>query len=257
MPRFDRSSGVTTLAVLACAATTMTACADHTSTSPIATAARVVAIAGFAQTVTAGTTGRDSLAVVVYAANGEVLSGASVLWTLVDGAGTLSGARSVSDQQGVARIAYTAATTVGSAHVNAVIDALEPAVFEQRIVAAAPARLLPMRLYADTVGGGERDNGTVVQVVDRYGNAVSNVAVSVAVEAAVQGDVLVSSSLISDARGYVAASFVPADATGDRVLVFSTAGGLSLSYRLAVVASTPAAPPPPPPPAPPAPPTLD
>jgi hypothetical protein len=108
-----------------------------------------------------------------------------------------------------------------------------------------------MRMYADTVGGGERDNGTLVKVVDRYGNAVSNVAVSVAVEAAVEGDVLASSSLVTDARGFVAASFVPADATGDRVLVFTTEGGLSLSYRLAVVASTPASPPPPPPPAPP------
>lgn len=212
-------------------------------------------MAGFAQTVTVGTSGKDSLAVVVYDASGAAVRGASVQWSLVDGAGTLSSTASVSDANGVARIAYTAATVVGSARVHATVGSLEPAIFEETIVAGAPARLLPMRLYADTVGGGERDNGTLVKVVDRYGNAVSNVAVSVAVEAAVEGDVLASSSLITDERGFVAASFIPADASGDRVLVFSTESGLSLSYRLAVVASTPAAPPPPPP-APPAPPAL-
>ena len=61
-----------TLKLLSCGFvfTTLTACSETTAPTPVGSAARVIAISGTQQAVTAGEAAPDSLGVVVYGAEG-------------------------------------------------------------------------------------------------------------------------------------------------------------------------------------------
>lgn len=227
-----------TFAQLAITATvfvsSLTACRDDTAPVVAETATRTVAIAGYQQSVTVGTTGTDSLALVVYGSSGNVLPGATVQWT-VDGGGTLSNASSVTDENGVARVAFSAGTMAGVAHVSATVGTAEPTMFEETLTADAPARLIAMQATEDTVAAGSALSGALLKVVDQYGNAVANVTISASEQSAVDGDVLTNSVLTTDASGEISDTFVPADVPGERVLVFTTDSGLTLSLLVDVI----------------------
>jgi adhesin/invasin len=235
MTRLSRATSalIATLSISA-----LTACADGVAPADSAKApARAIAIAGYQQSVVAGSTGADSLAVVVYGGDGELLPGATVQWTMVDGRGSLSASSSVTDAKGIARVAYTAGTAVGFARATATAGGAVPVLFEEKIVAGAPSQLVVVGAPTDTVVGGESFLGAAVRVVDRYGNSVSNAPVAVVVQSPVSGDLLENPILTSDGLGLVSVTFVPADASGERSLLFSTENGVTLTYRMTVVAS--------------------
>lgn len=234
MYRFSRSSVALSLVLTTLAASSLTACKDSTSPAVVATAARAVAIGGYQQTLTVGTTGSDSLAVAVYSTTDALLPGATVQWAISDGQGTLSSATSVTDASGVARVAFTGGTVAGVTHVSATVGTVAPAVFEETLHADAPARLIAMQAAEDTVMADSSFSGALVKVVDQYGNAVANVTVTAAIQSPVDGDVLANTVLTTDSNGVVSDAFVPTDIAGQRVLVFTTDGGLTLSYRIDV-----------------------
>ncbi len=212
--------------------------ACHSTTSPAApeTAARALAVAGIEQAITVGTTGSDSLAVVVYGTSGDPLVGTSVAWAVSDGQGSLSAATSVTDARGIARVAFAAGTVSGLAHVTATAGNVAPVSFEEVLQPGAPARLVAMQATEDTVSAGSSFSGTLLRVVDQYGNAVPNVSLTVVEQASADGDgdYLATTALTTDANGTVTDTFVPSSSPGQRVLVFTTDSGLTLSYRIDV-----------------------
>ncbi len=239
MLRLTRSSIALSLVLSTLVGAGLTACNDNnTPTSTANTAARAVAIAGYQQAVTVGTTGADSLAVVVYDSNGSLMPGATVTWTLSDGQGTLSSASSVTDANGVARVAFTAGTTSGVAHVAAAVGNVEPVSFEEDLTPGAPARLVAMQAVTDTLAEGATLTGPLLRVVDQFGNAVPNVTVTATVQQAGDGDALANATLVSDSTGVISDTFVAGDVAGDRLIVFTTDGGLTLSFDVDVVTTS-------------------
>lgn len=236
MRRFSSSTLALSLAVTTISATALTACNDKSSTTSATTdvAARAVAIAGYQQSITVGTVGSDSLRLVVYGASGDLLPGATVTWTVTDGTGTLSSASSVTNAQGVASVAYTAGTTSGITHIAAAVGNVAPVQFEEDLMPGAAASLVAMTPVTDTLTVGEPLTGALFRVVDQYGNAVPNVTVTVTEQSAADGDALQSTALVSDQTGVVSDTFVPGAAAGNRVLVFTTDTGLTLTYTVDV-----------------------
>ena len=228
-----------TLKLLFCgfAFTTLTACSETTAPTSVSGAARVIAIAGVQQAVTAGEAAPDSLGVVVYDAQGEFLTNAQVQWSIVDGDGTLSSGASTTDARGIAKVAFNAATRTGVTHVSAQVGDASPVLFEETTIAAAAARLLPMRAATDSISAGDSFSGALVHVIDQYGNNVPNVTLSVDVQNASEDDYLSSAQTSSDVSGIASAYFATGSLGGQRVMTLTSDGGLTISFTINVYAS--------------------
>lgn len=228
-----------TLKLLFCgvAFTTLAACSDTTAPTPVSGAARVIAIAGMQQAITAGEAAPDSLAVVVYDAQGQFSVNAQVRWSIIDGDGTLSGDVATTDARGIAKVAFNAATRTGVTHVSAQVGDASPVLFEETTIAAAAARLLPMRAATDSLSTGDAFSGALVHVIDQYGNNVPNVMMTVDVQNASEDDFLSSSQTASDVSGVASTFFATGSLGGQRVMTLTTDGGLTISFTLNVYAS--------------------
>jgi hypothetical protein len=195
--------------------------------------AQAFAYAGHGQRITAGGA-TDTLVVLVVGSNGAPVSGLAVTWT-GDAAGTLTESATVTDANGRAQAIFAAGTRAGAARVTAAASGVEPVAFEIAIDPASPARLRAMAPLADTVAFGQAFTGGGVQVVDQYGNAVSNVEFSTSFFDAEQ--TLISTGMSqSDAQGIARVPFAIApSAAGDYTLRFESPS-LSFQYSITVLA---------------------
>ena len=214
----------------------LTACND--STTPAAsldTPSRAIAISGTQQRVTVGQRAADSLGVVVYGVSGELLAGTTVQWAIVDGRGTLSTLSTVTNAAGVAQIAFNADTVPGVSHVSATVGATAAVSYEETVIADAPARLIALMAPEDSVFTGAIFSGALVEVVDRYGNAVPGVTLTVSEQGVADGDVLTNTVVSTDASGLATDAFI-AGVVGQRLITIATDGGLTVTYRIDVEA---------------------
>lgn len=215
----------------------LAACSETTAPTPVGSAARVIAIAGMQQSITAGEAAPDSLGVVVYDGQGEFFANAQVRWTIIDGDGTLSSETSITDARGIAKVAFSAATRTGVTHVTAQIGDGSPAQFEETTIAAAAARLLPMRAVTDSVAAGDSFGGALVHVIDRYGNNVPNVTLNVNLQNAAEDDFLSSAQTASDVSGVASTFFATGALGGQRIMTLTSDAGLTISFTINVYAS--------------------
>jgi hypothetical protein len=111
---------------------------------------------------------------------GNPISGAAVLFTIVQGNGVLVGAQQSTNELGVAAVgAWTIGRAIGQQIVTATAIGSNPAVFSVNALAGPPAELL--RVVGDNQAGVANINiGTPpgVRVVDAYGNPVGTVPVT-------------------------------------------------------------------------------
>ncbi len=111
---------------------------------------------------------------------GNPISGAAVLFTIVQGNGVLVGAQQSTNELGVAAVgAWTIGRAIGQQIVTATAIGSNPAVFSVNALAGPPADLL--RVVGDNQAGVANINiGTPpgVRVVDAYGNPVGTVPVT-------------------------------------------------------------------------------
>jgi hypothetical protein len=110
-------------AVAAFAATAILAgCSKDSSTAPLPVASSLREVAGDSQSVALGAT-VSPLIVRVAAADGSAMSGVRVVWSLLEGAGSLSDSVSTTDANGQASVLFTP-SGVGVDSVAAKIDAI-------------------------------------------------------------------------------------------------------------------------------------
>ena len=111
---------------------------------------------------------------------GNPISGAAVLFTIVQGNGVLVGAQQSTTELGIATVgAWTIGRAIGQQIVTATAVGSNPAVFSVNALAGPPAELL--RVVGDNQAGVANINiGTPpgVRVVDAYGNPVGTVPVT-------------------------------------------------------------------------------
>ena len=111
---------------------------------------------------------------------GNPVSGAAVVFTIVQGNGVLLGAQQSSNELGIAAVgAWTIGTAIGQQIVTATATGALPAVFSVNALAGPAADLL--RVVGDNQAGVANINiGTPpgVRVVDAYGNPVGSVPVT-------------------------------------------------------------------------------
>ena len=109
--------------------------------------------------------------------------------------------------------------------------------FEETTIAAAAARLLPMRAATDSIAAGESFSGALVHVIDQYGNNVPNVTLNVDVQNASEDDYLSSAQTSSDVSGIASTYFATGSLGGQRVMTLTSDGGLTISFTINVYAS--------------------
>ncbi len=138
------------------------------------------AASGDAQTGTVGAALANPLAVVV-TRDGAAESGATVSWSVLTGGGTLGGATSTTDAQGLATMAWTLGQAAGNQTARATVAGAtgSPVGFSATATAGAAATI--------AAAGGNNQSGEVnaalanpltAKVTDAFGNGVAGVTVN-------------------------------------------------------------------------------
>jgi hypothetical protein len=111
---------------------------------------------------------------------GNAVTGAAVIFTIVQGNGTLSGAQQSSNERGIAVVgSWTVGTAIGQQIMTATATGAQPAVFSVNAL-AGPASDIVKFVGDNQAGVANRNIGTPpgVRIVDAYGNPVGNVPVT-------------------------------------------------------------------------------
>ncbi len=100
------------------------------------------------------------------------VSGVSITWTILTGAGTLASATSISNDSGLAKITWTLGTAVGAQSLRAGVGTALPATFTATAISDALSK------FVITGSPANADAGVAfsfnVTAVDRFGNTVTN-----------------------------------------------------------------------------------
>lgn len=158
--------------------------------------------AGDGQTAVVATAVLIAPSVSVTDINGNAVSGTVVNFLVSSGGGSAAGASSTTNSLGIAALtSWTLGTTAGTNGMSAAVSGLTPAVFTATGIAGPPASIT-----TESGGGQSALAGTLlspisVKVKDQFGNAVSNVGVTISVSAG--GGSVSPSSAITDATGAV------------------------------------------------------
>ncbi|HYR11574.1 MAG TPA: Ig-like domain-containing protein [Longimicrobium sp.] len=134
-------------------------------------------VAGDAQTGPVASALADSLQVRLRTAAGQAVGGAEVTWAVTAGGGRLSASTVRTDEQGLARVAWTMGTIAGAAHATATVDE-GTLVFSAAAVAGPPAAVAAARGDGQSATRGTTlPDSLVARVTDAYGNAVAGAEV--------------------------------------------------------------------------------
>jgi len=90
-------------------------------------------VSGNQQTAAAGTQLTDPLSVVVIDQYNFVMANITVTWAITAGGGSLSALTTVTDENGVASVTYTAGPTPGPASITATVSSLGTLTFTETI----------------------------------------------------------------------------------------------------------------------------
>ena len=145
-----------------------------------------------------GTALAQPVAVHVMDQNGGIVAGATVTWTVVNGAGTTSAATSTTDATGTATVVWTLDTLARVNSMTASIQSGASTTVFATGTAGAATSATKVSGDAQTVTSDSTSAPFVIKVADRYGNAVSGVAVTWVVTG---GGALSAASTTTDATG--------------------------------------------------------
>jgi alpha-tubulin suppressor-like RCC1 family protein len=150
-----------------------------TATASAAPVSQLAISSGDNQTATVLSTLSSPVAVVVTDAFNNPKTGVVVIFTVVQGGGTLTSATATSNASGIASVGWTMGSTAGAQRVAATIAGIAPVVFNATASAGAPAKVLilggtgqsapPGALLADSL---------VIKVTDQFDNAIPDVTVN-------------------------------------------------------------------------------
>ena len=213
--------------------------ASITATATPAPAAALSIVSGDAQTDSVGLALAQPLVVRVVDEFGIAVSGASVDWTLLAGAGKLSAARTTSDTDGLASVSYTLGRTprVDSvlAQLTGIGGAATSVVFTARTISRAPTSIEIQS------GGGQQGVVSttlpaplVARVSDALGNPVAGVTVTWGAQG-ISAVAFVPAQSVTDATG-LASTTVTLPSGVEVVTAVSSVGALRATTQLSAVA---------------------
>ena len=197
------------------------AAAQFTATATLPGSARIVPVVGQGTTATVATALADSIAVRVELEGGQAVPGATVIWAVASGGGSISPATSTTLADGVTRARFTLGTGVGAHAVSASVPGLTPATVTVTGTPDVPATL------TKTAGDGQTGlvaeplpQPVTVRVADRHGNAVPNVSVTWAPSLGT----VAPTAATTDASGQAAVTWTLGQASGTHTLSASVSG---------------------------------
>jgi adhesin/invasin len=195
----DSSRWTRNLAAACALAAALGACKkDSNNTAPLV-ATTIAADAGTnAQSATVGTALPQPATVHVSDQNGAPIAGATVTWTVVSGAGSVSAPSSTTDATGTATVAWTIDTIARVDSLTASITGGATATVTATGVAGQATAVNKVGGDAQTVASDSTSAPFIVKVVDRYGNGVSGVSVAWLVTG---GGALSAATSTTDATG--------------------------------------------------------
>jgi len=221
---------VATFAILALISGCGDATSGPTSVQPQDFAAALKLISGNQQTGAVGAALSEVLSVKVVDAGGQPVSGATVLWQVRAGGGTITPAASTSSVSGLASVVWTLGTTLGANKAVAILQGnyvLDSAVFTAT-AGVGPASQL-------TIVAGNQQSGRVasllgqqltINVKDQFGYAVSGKKV-VWAAGNLSGTVTPINTDTTDASGNASANWLLGTTAGITQTASATIAGLA------------------------------
>jgi hypothetical protein len=201
--------------------TATTACDDNSSnTAPLIGTTVTINTGSDAQTGTAGQALAQPISVHVVDQNGAAFAGASITWTVMSGAGTVSAATSTTNATGDATTIWTLGNTAGADSLKADLGNGSSVIIAATALAGPFASLSLVSGDAQSVTAGTTTQPLVVKAVDTLGNPVANATVTWAVTG---GGVLSATSSTTDATG-MASVTLATDANPATYTVSATSG---------------------------------
>lgn len=220
---FSRSWPGRVLALLG-AAVALTACSkDSNNTAPLVASSITSDVTTNGQSAAVGTALAQPIAVHVMDQNGGVVAGATVTWTVLNGAGTTSAATSTTDATGTATVVWTLDTIARVDSMTASIQSGTSTTVFATGTAGAATTAMKVSGDSQTVVSDSTSAPLAVKVVDRYGNPVAGVPVAWVVTG---GGALSAASTTTDATGMAKVTLTLGATPGPYTIV-ATAGLLT------------------------------
>jgi alpha-tubulin suppressor-like RCC1 family protein len=149
------------------------------ATASSAPASALVLAAGDNQTATVKTTLATQITVKATDAFNNPKTGVAVVFQVVLGGGLLSSSTAVTDESGLASVAWTLGSTAGTQRVSASATGVTPVTFNATALAAAPASLAIVTGSGQSAAPGARlPDSLIVRVIDAFNNPVKDVVVT-------------------------------------------------------------------------------
>ena len=244
------SGTVAALAILAIVGGCREATTGPTAVKPQDFASSVKLLSGNQQTGAVGAALSEVLSVKVVDAGGVPVAGATVLWQVRDGGGSINPAASTTTSTGLATVTWTLGTTLGANKAVAILQGnyvLDSAVF------TATAKVGAAQKFVKSAGDLQTARVTsvlpqalVVNVKDQYGYPVTGVKVTWA--AALFGGTVTAINDSTDASGNASANWalgasaigqsVTATVTGLTPITFNATATPALSRKILYTAGT-------------------
>lgn len=176
----------------------LAACHNDDSTAPL-TATSVAVLSGGSQSGTVGAALVTPVVLQVNDQNGKALSGVAVNVTVGTASGSVPSGQLTTDANGQVTVAWTLGTLAGPDTLAVQAGSLSPVLVLATAAPDVAANIMVTAGDAQSAAAGSAlSTPLAVKVVDRYGNAVPNVAVTFS----------------DDASGALAATTVTTDASG-------------------------------------------
>jgi adhesin/invasin len=211
------------IAASLCLAAAVAACkSDSTNTAPEIAASLTMDVTTTGQTAVVGGAIPLPMVVHVFDASGNPVAGATVNWAVVNGAGILGASTSTTDATGMSNMVWNLDTIARVDSATASISAGASVTFFATGTAGPATNTMKVSGDSQTVTSDSTSKPFVIKVVDRYGNAVSGVAVTWAVTG---GGALAASTSTTDVNG-MASVVLTLGATPGPYVITATAGAL-------------------------------
>ena len=166
-------------AVLAVGVATLGLAACHDSSTSPTTATSLTVVSGGGQTATVATSLAAPIVLQVKDQNGNTMAGVVVTLSMGAGGGSVPSTQLTTDSNGQVTVSWTLGTVAGTDTLVAQVGSLPVLDVVATATPDVPANLdLVSGDNQSTAAGTALPSALTVKVTDRYGNAVSNVAVT-------------------------------------------------------------------------------
>ena len=149
-----------------------------TATATMPSTARLEILSGDAQRAAVATALAESLAVRLTLASGAPVQGARITWLVTAGGGSVDPPQRTTDAAGMAKARWALGTSAGPNGAAATVADLTGVTFSAYASADIPATIAKVRGDQHGVPGQAALDSLVVEVRDRFGNAVSETPVT-------------------------------------------------------------------------------